>query len=224
MNKNQKPTRRQYREAALQVLYSHFFLSKGESASIAGVRLALTSEEFQIAAKSLSALAAESTRTQGAIGNALSAFDDLVKPPEERKSTRKPEDLLQARLALAHSQAEAVAALKAALAKVETTNILFAEDGFAIRLLAHYHRADQRVENILARCLEGWTVRRLTAELRGVLSLGTVELVMFHDVPEKVIVDEYVELARMYADQEGSRLCNGVLDRVMREYPREARS
>src|SRR5690606_29329483 len=98
---------------------------------------------------------------------------------------------------------------------------LFGEENFTIRLLRTFDRSRQRVESAMGRALEGWAVRRLTSEDGAVLRLGVTEILLMEDVPARVAINEYVDLAKIFGDKESPGLVNGVLDRVMRDNPRE---
>ena len=47
---------------------------------------------------------------------------------------------------------------------------------------------------------------------RGVLRLAATEIQYRHDVPFKVVIDEYVELTKIFGAEEAYKFVNGVLD------------
>ncbi len=49
---------------------------------------------------------------------------------------------------------------------------------------------------------------------RAVMRLGTCELIHRPDVPYRVVIDEYVELAKVFGAEQSHRYVNGVLDKV----------
>ena len=59
-----------------------------------------------------------------------------------------------------------------------------------------------------------WSVERLEQVLRVVLYAGTYELLYRSDVPVRVIISEYVELAQDFCTPEGMKLANGILDTI----------
>ena len=62
--------------------------------------------------------------------------------------------------------------------------------------------------------IEGWPLSRLDSTLRAILRSGTYELMQRRDVPVAVIVNEYVDIARAFFEDEEPKLVNAVLDRV----------
>jgi len=73
------------------------------------------------------------------------------------------------------------------------------------------------VDAAVRRHLEHWSLERLGATDRGVLRLGTAELLAMRGTPARVVLDEAVEIARRYGRDESGDFVNGVLDRVARE-------
>ena len=68
---------------------------------------------------------------------------------------------------------------------------------------------DERICDALSKP-ESFT--RLEPLVRAILRVGTYELVYRIDVPAKVVISEYVELARDFFDGTQVKLINGVLD------------
>jgi N utilization substance protein B len=59
-----------------------------------------------------------------------------------------------------------------------------------------------------------WRIERMARVDRNLLRLGTWELVHRPDVPRAVILDEAVELAKLFGTDESSAFVNGVLNRI----------
>ena len=77
---------------------------------------------------------------------------------------------------------------------------------------------DPQIDEHLA---EGWRLNRLDATLRAILRAGTYELGWCPDVPVKVVLDEYIELAHDFFDGDEGKVVNGVLD-ALAKHLREA--
>jgi N utilization substance protein B len=50
---------------------------------------------------------------------------------------------------------------------------------------------------------------------RNILRAGTYELLWMDDVPAKVTVNEAIELAKSFGDDDASKFVNGILDKVL---------
>lgn len=70
------------------------------------------------------------------------------------------------------------------------------------------------VDDQITKASAHWRLERMTRVDRNVLRLGAWELMHRLDVPRAVVLDEAVELAKMYGTDESSAFVNGVLNRV----------
>lgn len=76
-------------------------------------------------------------------------------------------------------------------------------------------RAD--IDGMIGPALAGeWTVERLEAVLRAILRAGVYELVARGDVPARVVISEYLDVAHAFFAGNEAALVNGVLDRLAR--------
>ena len=62
----------------------------------------------------------------------------------------------------------------------------------------------------------GWTIERLTLVERNLLRLGVFEITSF-DTPQLVAVNEAIELAKDFSDQNSARFINGLLSQFVTE-------
>jgi N utilization substance protein B len=61
-----------------------------------------------------------------------------------------------------------------------------------------------------------WTVERLEATLRAILRAGAFELAQLPEIPPKVAISEYVDVAHAFYSGPEPGLVNAVLDRIAR--------
>ena len=59
-----------------------------------------------------------------------------------------------------------------------------------------------------------WTVERLEVLLRVIIRAGTYELLVKSDVPAKVVISEYVDVAKAFYEKSQPGMVNGVLDKL----------
>jgi N utilization substance protein B len=64
---------------------------------------------------------------------------------------------------------------------------------------------------------EGWPLKRIDSLLRAILRCGSFELLRRKDVPAKVIISEYIDVAKAFFEYDEPGLVNGVLDRLAHE-------
>ncbi|HBB31809.1 MAG TPA: transcription antitermination factor NusB [Cyanobacteria bacterium UBA8803] len=84
---------------------------------------------------------------------------------------------------------------------------------YAMEILQTINRRQLEVNEILTQALQDWQLNRLPRIDRDILRLAVVEM-EFLGIPERVAINEAVELAKRYSDEEGHRFINGVLRRV----------
>ncbi|MDK2972670.1 MAG: transcription antitermination protein NusB [Candidatus Sumerlaeota bacterium] len=95
------------------------------------------------------------------------------------------------------------------------------QDELSTRLLGLVEQHHDAIDDAMAAALKNWTEDRLTASIRAVLRLGTAELLFCADIPARVSINEYIELAREFGDDDSPGFVNGVLDRVRKIAGRE---
>jgi N utilization substance protein B len=64
---------------------------------------------------------------------------------------------------------------------------------------------------------KGWPLKRVEAVLRAVLRAGAYELSHRGDVPARVVVSEYVDVAGAFLDKEETGMVNAVLEQIARK-------
>ena len=70
---------------------------------------------------------------------------------------------------------------------------------------------DPQIDAALSR---GWPLKRIEAVLRAVLRAGCYELACRPDVPARVVMSEYVDVAHAFVDDEETGMVNAVLDQL----------
>jgi N utilization substance protein B len=73
---------------------------------------------------------------------------------------------------------------------------------------------DPRIDAALSR---GWPLRRIETVLRAILRAGAYELAHRPDVPARVVMSEYVDVASAFVDEDETGMVNAVLDQLAHE-------
>lgn len=87
---------------------------------------------------------------------------------------------------------------------------------FARSLLSGVRRNRGEVDQLLAERADNWSLQRMAVTDRNVLRLGAYEM-LYTDTPNRVAINEAVELAKRYGAKQSSQFVNGVLDRLLRD-------
>ena len=86
--------------------------------------------------------------------------------------------------------------------------------GIVSGVLAEQRALDPMIDKALS---GGWPLKRVEALMRAVLRAGAYELSARSDVPARVVVSEYVDIAHAFLDGDESGMVNAVLDQLARE-------
>ena len=88
---------------------------------------------------------------------------------------------------------------------------------FARRLAQGALDHQPAIDAVIRKYAENWEMSRMAAIDRGVLRLAAYELVHEIDTPINVIINEAVEIAKIYSTAESSKFVNGILDKIKLE-------
>lgn len=78
-------------------------------------------------------------------------------------------------------------------------------------------RYDELSEIISENLAGGWKIERISKVARAVLLLAVYEIKYVEDVPDKVAINEALELAKRFDEPDSSAFVNGVLAGVVRK-------
>lgn len=107
----------------------------------------------------------------------------------------------------------------------ENENVIEPVRSFAERLidgtLAHVSELDE----IITRAADNWELGRMAVIDRNILRAAAYELLFCADIPPKVTINEAVNLAKKFSQEESGKFVNGVLDKINHtEKPRVAKA
>jgi N utilization substance protein B len=74
----------------------------------------------------------------------------------------------------------------------------------------------EALDELIGRYAKDWSVDRLAAVDRNILRLALYEILHQSEVPDAVVADEAVELAKAYSTAESGRFINGILGAIIR--------
>lgn len=80
-------------------------------------------------------------------------------------------------------------------------------------VVADQRNLDPAIDQALSK---GWPLKRVEALVRAVLRAGAFELTNRKDIPVRVIVSEYVDVANAFVDRDETGMVNAVLDMLAR--------
>ena len=90
-----------------------------------------------------------------------------------------------------------------------------ATKAFAERLVAGVLEKKKELDALIGKYATNWKISRMPIVDRNILRAGVYELLWMDDVPAKVTVNEAIELAKSFGDDDASKFVNGILDQVL---------
>ena len=115
-----------------------------------------------------------------------------------------------------HARERALELAYEASAKSRSITSIIAEqslppDAYAVIILRSVEEHRAYIESVIDQCSLEWTLERLAVIDRLVMTLALAELMLDDPPPTPVVLDEAVELAKVYSTESSASFVNGVL-------------
>lgn len=95
--------------------------------------------------------------------------------------------------------------------------IVGADPTFFAELLRGVVRRQRDIDPLVNQQLAaGWNLGRVDSILRAILRSGVYELLERPDVPARVVINEYIDIAHAFFSEDEPKVVNGVLDKIAR--------
>ncbi|TYP84986.1 transcription antitermination factor NusB [Blastococcus xanthinilyticus] len=85
----------------------------------------------------------------------------------------------------------------------------------AVRLVEGVAEHGARIDELIGAHASNWSLDRLPDVDRAILRMATYELLWADDVPDAVVIDEAVELAKALSTDDSPKYVNGVLGAIL---------
>ncbi len=102
--------------------------------------------------------------------------------------------------------------------KIEPGTQGFAEDLFRVA-----STRGEEIDGYIERASQHWRLERMAAVDRNLLRAAIAEMLAYPATPLPVVINEALEIARLYSATESVNFLNGILDAVARALPRTAK-
>jgi transcription antitermination protein NusB len=99
--------------------------------------------------------------------------------------------------------------------EVEGEQYLPADADFFGQIVKGVIKSQLQIDPAIDDALTGdWPVTRIDATLRAILRAGAFELLRRRDIPPAVVINEYVDVARAFYEDDAPGMVHAVLDRI----------
>lgn len=111
---------------------------------------------------------------------------------------------------------------KQTLAELASTNLQeFApgldDEGFASQLINGVVDNLDEIDPYIIKYAPEWPIDQITNVDRNILRMAIYEMIVAKDVPEKVAINEAIELAKAFGGESSGRFVNGVLGAIFKD-------
>lgn len=90
------------------------------------------------------------------------------------------------------------------------------EKKFAEDMLKGIIKHKKKIIDTIQKYAPAWPVEKIARVDRAVLEIGTYEIVFDKKVPDVVAINEAIEIAKKYGDDNSPKFINGVLSSIMK--------
>ena len=102
--------------------------------------------------------------------------------------------------------------------EVEGEQYLPADADFFRQIVTGVIRSQLDIDPTIDKSLSNdWPVGRIDATLRAILRAAAFELLRRKDIPQGVVITEYVDIAKAFYEDDAPRLVNAVLDNIAKQ-------
>lgn len=107
--------------------------------------------------------------------------------------------------------------------EMEDEHMNKADITFFTDLLTGIVREQRRLDPMIDKHLAAsWRLNRIDSTLRAILRGGAYELIVRKDVPHKVVISEYVDVAHAFFEKDEPKVVNAVLQNLWRAFENQA--
>ena len=83
---------------------------------------------------------------------------------------------------------------------------------YALELLDGVHTFRTEIDGLISEHSRNWRIERMTCVDRNILRIAVFELMKNKDIPVSVVINEAIEVAVRYSDEDAPPFINGILD------------
>lgn len=89
-------------------------------------------------------------------------------------------------------------------------------NNYMIKVLPEILKYKHEIDVKISEHLINWTIERVAPIEKTILRIAVYEILYMDDVPHAVSINEAVELAHIYGDEQSAKFINGVLSKIVK--------
>jgi len=87
---------------------------------------------------------------------------------------------------------------------------------FANLLVKGVNERIKEIDGTISKYAMNWQISRMAVIDRNILRIATFELLYLDDIPQKVSINEAIDIAKKYGGTDSGKFVNGILDKISR--------
>ena len=91
------------------------------------------------------------------------------------------------------------------------------DNQYIIKILEVVYNHKQDIDLKIEEFLKGWKLSRISKVNLSILRVAISEMLYIEDIPNKVAINEALEVAKEYSDEKAVSFINGILDNIHKE-------
>ena len=95
-------------------------------------------------------------------------------------------------------------------------NLNKTESLFVLETLKGIQNHQKDIDEIIQKYAQNWTRKRISLVDLNIMRLAVFEILFCSDIPDKVALNEALELAKLFGEKKSVSFVNGILDQVLK--------
>lgn len=75
----------------------------------------------------------------------------------------------------------------------------------------------ERIDSLIEKYSNNWDIKRIQYVDKSIIRMSIYSLIFLKDIPKSVIIDEAVEITKIFSDKDSYKFVNGILDGIQEE-------
>lgn len=91
---------------------------------------------------------------------------------------------------------------------------------FGVKLLTEIMQNKEKIDDLIQLRADRWDLHRIALIDMLIMRMSIAEMIYFDDVPDRVSINEAIEIAKSFSTERSGRFINGILDAVKKDLDR----
>lgn len=90
-------------------------------------------------------------------------------------------------------------------------------NSFVEQLVKGVFNQQEKIDSLIEQYLINWTLDRISIIDKTILRIALYEIIFIEDIPHAVSINEAIELAHTYGDENSQKFINGILSKIIKK-------